>query len=429
MSVLVSVEEAGPCQKRLKVEVPAATVAAETDRVTNEYRGQAKLPGFRKGKVPADIVRQRFGKEIEQEVVDRLLPRYWRQAEAEAQLEPLLPPKVEDVNNLEGAPMTFTAVVEVRPEFALAELDGFELPAPKVEVDAAEIDSALDDLRRSLAPWVDVEQPAANGLLVEAKLAETTEGDGDPEVVAFEVGDPNVWEELSIEVVGKTVGQKGRFERVEPGPESEERRRAFELEITAIKEKELPELDDELASRIGGFAGVDELRTDVAQRLAAGKEREARRLRENAVLDQLRQRNPAEMPPGVVDAEIRHLLTDYAEGLGARGVDPSTAQIDWSQLADQIRPQAEAQVHARLLLDAVARSFELEVPEDEFEATLARLAKAQGQSTARLRQALDRDGRLQQLRAQLLRERALKRLLGEDPTTGGADDGASREEP
>lgn len=427
MSVVLSVEETGPCEKRLRVEVPAATVEAEAARVAGDFRKTARLPGFRQGKVPLELVRQRFGDDIRQEVIDRLLPRYWKQAEAEAQLDPLLPPAVDDVELEPGAPLVFSATVEVRPEFPLGDLDGFDLPAPALEVGDEELDRMVEDLRRSVAPWVEAERPAGQGDLVEATLVEIGGESEEEQPVAFEVGDPNVWEELSLEVMGKKAGQSGQFERTQGGgPEESGHRHQYRVALTAVKERDLPPLDDALAARIGKFETLGALREDVARRLGAGKQQEARRQRERALLDQLRQRNPTELPKRVLDQELRNMLADYAESLGARGVDASRAEIDWAQLAEQVRPQAVARVHARLLLDAVSARLEIEVPEDHFEATLAGLARSQGASTAQLRRTLDRDGRLAELRAQLRRERALKRLLGEeDNQPGGASEAAA----
>ena len=120
MSVVLSLEDVGPCRKQLRVEVPAPAVEAETERVIREYGQRVRLPGFRKGKVPVELVRRRFAKDIEQEVKERLLPRYWKQAQAESAIEPLLPPEVDEVAELEpGLPLTFTATVETRPRIEL----------------------------------------------------------------------------------------------------------------------------------------------------------------------------------------------------------------------------------------------------------------------------------------------------------------------
>lgn len=426
MSVVLSVEETGPCEKQLKIEVPAATVEAETARITAEYRRQAKIPGFRKGKVPMELVSKRFAEDIDKEVVERLVPRYWHQAAAEQQLEPLLDPTVDEVSNERGQPLVFTARVEVRPEFGLKSLEDFELPEAPGEASDEEVDRMVEDLRRSVAPWGEVERGAAQGDLVEAKLQETKDDPEEPQPVAFEVGDANVWEELGVEVTGKKAGQSGAFTRSHEH-EGETHSHDYTIEIVAVKERELPPLDDELATKIGKFDTLDALREDITQRISTGKVQEGRRLREQAVLDQLRDRNPTALPNGVLDHEVRQMLSDYAESMSQRGVDPASAEVDWEKLAEQIRPQAQARVHARLLLDAVVGKWQVEVPEEVFEATLAGLARSQGASAAQLRRALDRDGRLAELRAQLRRERALRRLMGEEDNLAAEPGGESAE--
>jgi trigger factor len=423
MSVVLSIEDVGPCRKQLRVEVPAPAVDAETRRVVDEFRRRAKLPGFRKGRVPAELVQQRFREEIEREVVDRLLPRYWRQAEAESELDPLLPPSVEEVELKPGEPLTFIASVETRPEIELGDIRQFDLPEAEIEPAEEELEGSLSDLQRKLADWVLVERPATQGDLVVGHLVEIGDEAGseegeEGEEVAFEVGDANVWEELSLEATGKSAGQEARFERRE-GEGDALRRRRFRLSITAVKERDLPPLDDELAARVGKFDSLIDLREDLRKRLRLAKEQERRHQRERALADQLRERHPLGLPAGVVDHEIELMLRDYAENLAAQGVDLESGSIEWPRLAEQIRPQAERRVHVRLLLDAVANELSIEVGETDFEKALAGLARAQGKSTASVRRALDQAGKLKEFRLQLRRDKTLRRLLNEE------DEGAS----
>ncbi len=135
MSVVVSQQDVGPCRKQLTVEVPAPAVEAEiAARRPASIGRRVRIPGFRQGKVPTDVVRQRFAKDIEQEVVERLLPRYWRQAQAESSIEPLLPPELAEQPVLKpGEPITFTAAVEIRPEIELRNVKDFDLPDPEIE--------------------------------------------------------------------------------------------------------------------------------------------------------------------------------------------------------------------------------------------------------------------------------------------------------
>ena len=170
MSVVLSIEEVGPCRKRLKIEVPAPVVEAETERVVGEFRRSAQLPGFRKGKAPTHVIQSKYQSDIEKEVVERLLPRFWRQAEAEAELDPLLPPDVDEVDLKPGEALTFLASVEVRPEIELGDIESFELPDPDVEPTEEDLGRAIEDMRRAIAEWVEVERAVAQGDLITGML-------------------------------------------------------------------------------------------------------------------------------------------------------------------------------------------------------------------------------------------------------------------
>src|SRR5215208_6094493 len=230
MSVVVSVQDVGPCRKQLTVEVPAPAVEAETERVVSEYGRRVRIPGFRQGKVPRHLILRRFQKDIEHEVVERLLPRYWKQAEAESSLDPLLPPEVERVDDLvPGSPRTFVASVETRPQIELRNVRDFDLPDPPVDPGEMDIEDALTELRRQFSKWVPVERAAAREDLVSAEItsldaAEGGEGEAEPQAqqVEVEVGDPRVWEELTIAISGLAAGQETTFSRNETGPDDAE---------------------------------------------------------------------------------------------------------------------------------------------------------------------------------------------------------------
>jgi trigger factor len=212
-------------------------------------------------------------------------------------------------------------------------------------------------------------------------------------------------------VTGQKPGSTADFERREG-----EEKRSYRIEIEAVRERDLPEVDDEFARKVGEFESVESMREALLERLSARKQQESRRVREAAVLDQLRERHPMQLPEGVVDRETENMLRSYAENLARQGIDPEKAEIDWQQLFQQMRPQGEREVQARLLLDAAVEKLEIEVSQDEFETSLAALAKLQGKSTPAVRQALDRAGRLEELRLQLKRDKVIKRLLGEEQT-------------
>lgn len=433
MSVVLSVQEVGPCRKQLRVEIPAPAVDAETAQVVREWGRRARIPGFRKGHVPASVVRSRFKDEIEREVVDRLLPAYWKKAQAERDLRPLAPPEVDEVGALAaGEALTFVASVEVRPEIELGDLGGFDLPDPPVDPGDDEIAEALDELRRGVADWRPAERPAARGDRVTARITEVaTDGDDEegqrptpPETVTVEIGDANVWEELSLALTGLAVGQEGRFTR-RPAAEDAPAR-SFRVAVDKVEERDLPPLDDALAARIGKFDSVDALRAEVEAGLHQRNLDRRRRERETALLEQLRARYPVVLPPGVVRHETDHLLRDYADELGRRGLDPRAAKVDWQGLGEQLRPQAERHVHDRLLLDAVAERESIAVADDELEAAVSALARAQGTNPGLLRRRLADDGRLDGLREQLQRRKTLRHLLGEEAEEAEEEAGSDR---
>jgi trigger factor len=424
MSVVLSLQDVGPCRKQIKVEVPAPAVEAETQRVLREYSQKVRIPGFRQGKVPAELVRRRFAQDIEQEVKERLLPRYWKQAQAESSIEPLLPPEVDEVTDLQpGEPLTFVATVETRPVIELRDTQSFDLPDPEVEPGTLEIEETLENIRKQMSKWAPVERSASRGDLVALEVT-TLPSDDHPEErtdkVQVEVGDPQVWEELTVAVQGLSAGQEAAFERRHEHPPAEEggqphvHEQKYRVRVEGVQERELPELDDAFAAQVNAeFKTADDLRDAVVKRLRANKEDQRRTARQRALMDQLRDRHPIDLPQGVVRQEVEKMVQDYAENLARRGVDVENAGIEWNRVADEMAPMAEKRVHERLLIDAIADDRQLVVSEEEFERTLAMLARAQGVSTPVLRRKLDEDGRLGNLRGQLRRDKTIRTLLGE----------------
>ncbi|MCP3958154.1 MAG: trigger factor [bacterium] len=420
MSVVTSFEETGPCRKKLTIEVPVEAVEAEMGRVIGNYRKSVRIPGFRRGKVPASVIQKRFHEEIKQEVVDRLLPRYWHQAQAEKNLDPLLPPSFDDLELEPGQPLTVTASVETRPEIELGELGDFELPEGETEPIDEEIEEALRDLRRQHATWSPVERPAAQGdLVVGAILDPETEGDApDRQPIQIELGADGVDEELSLALTGRSAGQTAAWRRHADSDEERE----VDVEIEAVKEQELPDLDEDFVSRLG-LETVEALREAVENNLRGGKERDLKMRRERAMLEQLRQRHPLDLPTGVVEKESERMLQEYAERLHSQGVDIENAGIDWESLTGQLKPEAERRVHERLVLDAVSAGENLRLDESEFERFLSVIAAQQKMTSLALRQQLSESGRLEPLRAQMLRERTVQFLLGEDKPEAESEDG------
>jgi len=470
MSVVLSVEDTGTCRKEVTIEVPASAVEAETRNLVKLYKSQVNLPGFRKGKAPASIVRKRFRQEIDREVVEKLIPRFWEKAQEEEGLQPLGQPQLKEIDELaDDGPLRFVTVVEVRPEVDLGEVapEQFELPEVEVEPSDEDVDAALDDLRRQIGDWNEVDRAAARGDQVtlriveegaedEAAAADAGDDAGDDEgadegadeeaadaedadseaadsesgdEVQIEVGDANVWEELSLAVTGLEAGQEGRFTRRPPAPaEGEEapEPRTFKVKVKQVQERELPDLDDELAKRLGDFDSVDELREAMASKLRhdRGHERDAKR--REALMEQMRHRYPLPLPEGVLHEEAQVMLNDYARDMASKGIDPQNAGIDWEQLGEQFKPHAMRRLHDRLLLDAVADERGVEVSDSEVDGAIASVAQAQGASFQQMSEALG--DRRPGLARQIRREKAMKWLLDEEADAADAAEAVATDE-
>ncbi|MEM1202216.1 MAG: trigger factor [Acidobacteriota bacterium] len=416
MSVVRSIEEVGPCRLKVTIEVPSPAVEAELGRVVQDYRKHAHLPGFRKGKVPAGVIRKRYRREIEKDLIERLLPRYWKQAQAEKGLDPLMPPMLDEPELVDGEPLTVVMSVETRPEIALGEVHDYDLPEESTEVSDDELAEALADLRRNFATWETVDRAAAQGDLVVGTVLKDSDDDGETEVEAqplhYEIGGKNGDEELSLALTGASAGQSVEHTTTQgEGDEAETVR--WTVSVSEVKEQNLPELDDELASKVGEFETVSELEGAVGENLEARKKDDLRRRRQKALLDQLVERHPLTLPEGVVQQEAERLVQEYAEHMSRQGVDLENAGIDWGSMLDDIRPQAERRVHERLLLDAVAKKDGIRLDEAEFERFLGAAAAQQGLSSLALRQRLSENGQIDGLRGQMLRDQTLSQLLGE----------------
>lgn len=443
MSVVTAIEDAGPCRKKLTLEIPATAVEAELGRVTDEYHRSLNLPGFRRGKAPIAIVRQRFRKEIEGATVERLLPRYWKQAQAEQDLEPLMAPELEPPTLIAGAPLQVVLFVEARPEITLGDIKTFALPEAVIEASETDIDDFLGGLRRSHGEWLPVERAAAVGDAVVGKVrdlgghahdhggeeadhshGEEPEGDGF-RPLHIEIGAKGVDEELSLLLTGATPGKKLRYKKSH-GEGETAHIHEHEIEVEAVKELILPEADDSWAKKMGDFDTIEDLRKVLARTISQRKGQELRRARETALLDQLRERHPLALPEGVLNAESENLMREWVEDVSQRGVDLD--RIDWQGLAGEVRPMAEKRVHARLLLDAIARAEGIRLDENRFERFLTAAASQQKTSSMALRQRLAEDGRLEGLRSQMLRDQTLSHLLGENPDADEASELDSAED-
>ena len=449
MTVVVSKREVGLCRHEFDIEVPAGEVDAEYLRVARDYRRRARLDGFRKGKAPLDLIRQRFEESIGEDVSERLAPKYWQMAREEEDVHAMLPPSVGPVEVVPGQPLRFTVTVDVEPEVDLDDGRIFELPEPETEPSEAEVDQVLEQLRLERSTWVPVDRSAARGDRVRGKVhraamegadaqdagEEQEHDDRGPAThdIDLELGDERVWPELTDNLTGLSAGQTATFERVEQ-EDNIERQRRYDVELDEVLERKLPEVDDDWASGLAAsIESVDDLRENLRDQVRARKVEAAGQERTDALLEQLRERYPVDLPEAVVEREAFQMARSYANNLARQGVDLEQQQLPWEQMMEEIRPQAGKRAHASFLLDRIAREDAIEPTREDLERALEIMARARNTNRGKLRRELERDGGLEMLKIELRRDRTVQALLaanapaeesggtGEEPAAEGED--------
>lgn len=416
----VAVEELEGCRRRLAVEAPVEVVQREWERAYGRVQKQARLPGFRKGHVPRALVRVHFAEDVRQEVARTLIPDVYRQALHHAQLEPVADPDLQDVRLEEGAPLSFVAVVEVKPAISLGEYRGLEIEHAPAPVTEEEVAAALEQLREQQAQYVSVDRAAGPGDLVLVDYTLTVEGEDTPTSrtgYAFVVGDGSVLAEVDQAVAGTRAGETRTVAfRVPPDhPQEALRGRpgTAVVKVVEVKEKVLPELNDDLARSVGPFETLEALRAEVRRQLEARRARDERRALEEKVVDALLARHQFAVPESLVLRQIASQVEHTHEHLRRQGVDPERLPWDYERLVAELRPRAERAVRRALLLEAIAEREGIAPSEADLEAEVDRIARAGQRPTPAIRRMMEKSGDLDGLRAALRERMTLDFLISQ----------------
>jgi trigger factor len=425
----VEIQELDPCKRQLVVEAPEEEVRAAWTAACGRVQREARLPGFRRGKVPLTLVRSRFGDEVRQAVAEALVPAVYRRAVDEARLRPVEDPEFRELELEEGRPLRFTAVVEVKPAIVLGEYRGVTVRHSPRGVTDADVEGALAGIAEQRATLVTATRPARVGDFVVIDYVLRPEG-GEPRAekgYAFEVGGGRVLPEMDEAVIGLEAGAERRVQvRFPDGhPREELRGRGGELalRVVEVKEKEVPPVDDELARGLGTHDTLAELQAAVRERLVADRARQDRHALEEAIVDAALARHDFVVPESLVVRELSHRIGHARESLRRQGVDPDAIRWDYQKLSAELRPDAERSVRRALLLEAIAAREEIVVGDADVDAEVARLARESGRAPQTIRSLLERGNELDGLRLALREAKTLALLVEQakvEPAAPGA---------
>jgi trigger factor len=412
-------------RKTLTVEIPSDVVDAEIARITKGYTKQAKIPGFRPGKVPPSVVKQRFKDQILQDVMQGLIPRAIEEALQERGIEPVETPDVKDVALREGQALRFTAAIETVPPFDPGDLSTVSLKTQTVNIDDEAVNGALDKLRERAARFEPVEARAvADGDTVVINLdrkgpGEETDHHDDVTVQLGAAGNPPGFD---ANLIGLNPGDSKRFTIHFPDDYAAEEFRGavveYSLTLKEIRTRVLPDLDDEFAKDLGEFDSLAALRDRVRSDMTAEAEEHARRHTRSELLKQLAQRVRFELPPSLVEREMDRRVEEFARQLMHEKVDPREAGVDWGQFREAQREAARDTVASALVLDEIARRENIIVGSEDVDKEIEQFARRAGRTPAALRAQLEKEGGISRLFAGLRREKAVDLALSRATMTG-----------
>jgi trigger factor len=400
----VAVQEIEGCKRRLAVEAPVDVVQREWERAYGRVQKQARLPGFRKGHVPRSLVKLHFASDVRREVAEHLIADVYRQAVAEAHLDPVAEPDVQDLRLEEGEPLSFVAVVEVKPAITVGEYAGIEVAEERRPVTDAEVDETLEGMREQQAQFRSVERAAAPGDLVIVDYTLNPEGEEATSASGYEfiVGSGAVMPEIEQAAAGMAVGEERQLALRFAADYRVERLRGRAatsvVKLVEVKEKVLPALDDDLARSLGAFESLEALRGEVRKQLEARRAAEERRQLEDRLVGTLLERHPFSVPESLVLRHITHQVEHTRERMRRQGVDPDRIDWDYGKIVNELRPAAEKTVRRTLLLDAIAEREGLSATDADVDAEVEKIAQATQRPAPAVRRMMEKSGDLEALR-------------------------------
>ena len=404
-------------RKALEFEIEAEVVDREIDSRARAYARKVKIPGFRPGRIPPEVIKQRFRQQVLEDVAETLVNKVVHDELEGRGLRPLAAPKVTDLRIDANQPLTFRAVFETLPLVDLPDYKGLEAKSRSPHAADEDVERELRRLQEEAARFDPVEgRPVQEGdfALLDLFWKPVPAGKGGRDENALvEVGSAENHADLNAALVGMTPGET-RNVRIEY-PEDDAKARGgrtldYTVTLKAIKSRVLPEVDDEFAKDLGEWGSLAELRDGIRSRLLAADERQIDREVKAALVDALLQRASLEVPEALVERHMSARTESTARGLLYQGIDPTKVGVDWRQYRENQREDSVKAAKADILLDEIGRREGIEVLDAELDADVARLAERMGKSREAVRAKLEKEGELSALRARLREEKTLDLL-------------------
>jgi len=414
------VEDITTVKKKLTIEITPEEVTKELDKALADVGRKAKIPGFRPGKAPKNIVERHYGEEVRSEVVHRLVTESYLKAVHEHNLNPVDMPQIDNVSTLiKDSPLTFMAIVEVRPNIELGMYDGIEVKDSAVSVSDEEVSQTIERLREMYAQLEVVEgRPLEKNdtAIIDFegfRDGKTIEGAKAADYM-LSLGSNSLIPGFEDQLVGMNRGETREIKIMFPADYTNKdlagKDALFTVTLKEIKKKVLPDLNDDFAKDIGNNASVNELKEGIKKDIEYRKKNDQTSEQREELLSKVVEAHTFDIPPGMVDRELQSMARSQATRLARQGVDVKT--FDFAKFSEENKSLAEKRVKGILLLDVIAEKEKLEVTDQEVTSAIAALARSSGQTVDAVKKYYESlDGGLENLRSSLAREKTLSLLL------------------
>jgi trigger factor len=403
MSVKSTVEKLSPTRVRINVEVPFTELQPDIDTAFKQMAKQIRMPGFRPGKVPVKLLEARVDKQaMFDQVIGDAVPARYTEAVTTSDVRPLGQPEIDITNQQYGEDLTFTAEVDVRPEIELPDLEGLKITVDPIEVSDEEVDIELQNLRARFGTLKGVERAAENGDFVSIDLSATVDGEDVPEAktegLSHEIGSGQLIEGLDDAIIGLKEGETRVFTTTLAAGDHAGQEAQVTVTVKSVKERELPEPDDEFAQLASEFDTIEELRNSLVEQVQRVKRvQQAEQIRDKA-LEVLLEQTEIPLPEKIVQAQVddtlhnaihslNHDEAKFAEALEAQG---STRE----EFDKDNRTNAEKAVKTQLLMDAIADKLEIQVGQNDLTERLVLMSRQYGLEPQQLLQYLQENNQL-----------------------------------
>ncbi len=407
----VQVEKLEKNMAKLTIEVPTEELDKAIEKAYQKQKQNISVPGFRKGKVPRQMVEKMYGKEVfYEDAANEMIPDAYEKAYDECEENIVSSPKVEVVQIESGKPFIFTATVALKPDVLLGTYKGVEVDKTDATVSDDEIDKEIEKERERNARSISVTDRAVKSgddtvIDFEGFMDEKAFEGGKGENYPLTIGSGSFIPGFEDQLIGKSIGEDVEvnvsFPEDYQASELAGKPALFKVSIKEIKEKELPALDDEFAGEVSEFDTLAEYREDVKKKLSEKREKDAKNAKEDAVVDAIIEASTMEIPDAMVETQQRQMLDEFAQNLQSQGLSIEQyfqfTGMDAQKMAEQVKPQAMKRIQSRLVLEAIAAQEKIEAAEEDFEEEVKKMASMYQMEADKVKEAIGEAGKKQMM--------------------------------